>query len=107
MALRVIGLIPRSARTSSEASAEQTARAARRPAKALAALADRIHSAPLVAAPPAEKPERLAHARRRHSPATITSPASPTPPASPASPFATGFRQAVSAHVAQLQGAQS
>jgi hypothetical protein len=104
MALRAIGLIPRSARTTREASAEESTRAARRPGKAIAALTKRIHRAPPVAAPPDEKPDRLARARRRHSPATVTSTASPTPPASPASPFATGFRQAVSAHVARLQG---
>ena len=74
MALRAIGLIPRSARTVREASAEASARAARRPAKALADLAGRIHSAPpvaeAVAATVAERPaapagrDPLARARR-------------------------------------------
>jgi len=108
MALRAIGLIPRSARTVREAAAEETARAARRPAKALAALADRIHAAPLVAAPPAPPSGRdpLARARRLHGKA-LTAEKRPqkTLPASapgPARDFADGFRSAVRAHVTTL-----
>ena len=105
---RVIGLIPRSARTAREASAEETARAARRPAKALADLADRIHSAPPVAAPPAPPAGRdpLARARRLHGKALArennsqTTPPAPAP--GPARDFANGFRSAVRAHVAAL-----
>jgi hypothetical protein len=93
MALRTIGLIPRSARTVRESSA----RAARRPAKALGELADRIHAAPPVVAPIAAPPappagrDPLARARRRHAPANTA-----------AAEFANGLRAAVRAHVAKL-----
>jgi SWIM zinc finger len=97
MALRATGFLPVSARTASESKAE---------AARLAVAHRRRAAAPpaAVVAPPTERPDRLARARRRHSPVSVMPPASPTPPASPASPFATGFRKAVSAHVAQLQG---
>lgn len=97
MALRAIGFLPVSARTAAESKAE---------AERLAAARQRRAAAPPVAMiePPAEKPELLARARRRHTPVTSSPGASLPPPASPASPFAAGFRQAVSGHVAQLQG---
>jgi uncharacterized Zn finger protein len=97
MALRAIGFLPVSARTAAESKveAERLATARRRRAAAPQAA---------VTTPPAEKPAALAQARRRHVPATSSPGASLTPPASPASPFATGFRQAVAGHVAQLQG---
>jgi len=112
MALRTIGLIPRSARTVREASA----RAARRPAKALADLGDRIHGAPpvaeAVASPVADRPaapsgrDPLARARRLHGKALDRETRSQTtPPASlpgPARDFADGFRSAVRARVATL-----
>jgi hypothetical protein len=103
MALRVIGLIPRTARTVREASAEQTARAARRPAKALADLADRIHAAP--PAPPSGR-DQLARARRLHGKALasekrVQTKLSASAPG-PAEDFATGFRSAIHAHVAAL-----
>ncbi len=116
MALRTIGLIPRSARTVLEASAEASARAARRPAKALADLADRIHAAPpvgeAVEAPVADRPaapsgrDPLARARRIYGNAlqrearAQTTPPAPAP--GPARDFADGFRSAVRAHVASL-----
>jgi hypothetical protein len=108
MALRALGLIPRSARTAREASAEASTRAARRPAKALVDLTDRIHSAPPVAAQPAPPVGRdpLARARRLHGKALAreklaeTTPTAPAP--GPASDFAAGFRSAVRAHVAAL-----
>lgn len=116
IALRAIGLIPRSARTVREASAEASARAARRPAKARAALADRIHSAPpvaeAVAAPVAERQpapsgrDSLARARRLHGKALAREARAeatpPAPAAGPARNFADGFRSAVRAHVASL-----
>jgi hypothetical protein len=97
MALRAIGFLPLSARTAAESKAEDERLAAARRRRAVAPPA-------AVVTPPAEKSPALARARQRHSPATSSSGASLVPPASPASPFATGFRQAVAGHVAQLQG---
>ena len=108
MALRVIGLIPRSARTAREAAADETARADRRPNKARADLVDRIHAAPPVAAAPAPPSGRdpLARARRIHGKTLATENLSrtkaPTSTPRPARDFSNGFRSAVRAHVATL-----
>jgi hypothetical protein len=96
-ALRAIGFLPISARTASERNAEAARLTAARRRRAAAPAA-------AVITPPADKPEPLARARRRHSPATSSPGASLAPLASPASPFVTGWNTAVSQHVAQLQG---
>ncbi len=106
MALRAIGILPRSARTAREAAARESARAAGRPAKARADLAARIQQSPAAApvAPARAGRDPLARARRRHEPVAPASPASPAPvaPASAAAPFTKGFRAAVNDHVTAL-----
>lgn len=100
MALRATGFLPVSARTAAESKAEAARLAAARQRRAAAPPAKLVDQ-------PARKPDGLARARCRHVPVSIAPPVSPMPPASPASPFVAGFRQAVSAHVGQLQGGAS
>ena len=76
------------------------------PAKALADLTKRIHSAPPVAAPPAEKPDPLTRARRRQPRQPSRHPHAHT---ACFPRFAVRHRlpPRCSAHITQLQGAQS